>query len=87
MGMQKLMADSQTTTKIFCLPGAEDLIGAGSAHALSSIRLYNPLADADACRAMKFHVWAQTPSEVWDAYRADDYSWPEMMAEECSYAD
>lgn len=81
------MPTDPQTTKIFCLPEAEDLISAGNSHALSSIRLDNPRADADALRAMKFHVWAQTPPEVWEAYRADGYSWPEMMAEECSYAD
>jgi hypothetical protein len=35
--------------------------------------------------ATRFHVWAQTPRSVWDAYAEDGYSIHEAVREEMSY--
>ena len=35
--------------------------------------------------ATRFHVWAQTPRSVWDAYEADGYTIHEAIMHEISY--
>jgi len=79
------MPDLESTT-MFCQPGCEGLLALGTRAAEASARSGfgrpNLLLEMDATR---FHVWAQTPRSVWDAYAEDGYSIHEAVREEMSY--
>ncbi len=65
----------------YCIPGGDGLLELGLTAAASAERTGS---ERLATEATRFHLWAQTPPEVWEAYREAGYSWSDAMREEMS---
>lgn len=77
------MSDQSNT--IMCQPWCEGLLALGFQRADASSRGgfgRSRRLDLDATR---FHIWAQTPRSVWDAYAEDGYTIHEAIRMEMSY--
>ncbi len=66
--------------EMFCLAGTEGLLDLGNRCATHSLN--NLIMDQEATR---FHVWAQTPPDVWAAYADNGYSFHDAIKMEMSY--
>jgi len=68
-----------------CQPGCEGLLALGFQRADASSRGgFGPHEGLER-DATRFHIWAQTPRSVWDAYAEDGYSIYEAIRMEMSY--
>lgn len=65
-----------------CQPGCEGLLELGNRRGDLFARTGS---EATAYDATRFHIWAQTPKEIWDMYAADGIGIHEAIRLEMSY--